>query len=124
MNIALWICQGVLAVAFVAAGAMKIVVPNAQLRANPRMAWMDDFTPLQVRMIGLVEVAGAIGVLVPGLVHIAEWLIPLAAAGLTLNMLGAYATHVRRSEPRSAQMPAIVLGTLAAFVAAGRYWAG
>lgn len=123
MNTALWICQVLLAAAYLAAGGMKLLVPSATLRAAPRMAWMEDFSAAQVRLIGFAEVAGAAGLVLPGLLHIAEWLVPLAAAGLALDMLGAYATHLRRNEPGSAQLPAMVLGVLAAVVAVGRYWA-
>jgi hypothetical protein len=58
----------------------------------------------------------------PAVLGVAEWLVPLAAAGLSLTMLGAFSTHVRRGDPRVAWMPTVVLGVIAVAVAVGRYW--
>lgn len=122
MNTVLWIVAGIIAAAFLMAGIAKLLVPHGRLTANANMAWTADFTPTQVKLIGLVEVLGAIGLIVPPLVDTAEWLVPYAAAGLALTMLGAFGTHLRRRDPRSATVPPLVLGTLAALVAIGRAW--
>lgn len=117
MNIALWIVQALLAVAFIMAGAIKLMQPKEQLAAQ--MPWVDDFAPTTVKLIGALEVLGAIGLIVPLLTGILPWLTPLAALGLALTMLGAMATHVRRHEYPSL-VPNLILLLLAAFVAYGR----
>lgn len=122
MDLVLWFLAGLLAAAFAAAGLMKLLTPYEKLTANANMAWAADFTPAQVKLIGLVEVAGAVGVVLPAVLGVAEWLVPLAAAGLSLTMLGAFSTHVRRGDPRVAWMPTVVLGVIAVAVAVGRYW--
>jgi uncharacterized membrane protein YphA (DoxX/SURF4 family) len=117
MGIALWIIQGLLAAAFAGAGAMKLVKSKTALDANPRMGWAKDFTAAQVHLIGLAEVAGAIGLIVPSALNVVPVLTPVAAACLLALMLGAAAVHVRRKEP---PVPPLVLGALALAVAIGR----
>lgn len=121
MNTALWIVQIVVAVAFIGTGALKIVKSRESLLDQPTMGWVADFSGAQVRMIGLVEIAGALGLILPGLLGIALWLTPIAAAGLSLNMLGAFGTHVRRGDSAAIRRPSIILGVLSALVAVGRY---
>jgi len=118
MGIALWVTQGLLAVAFLTAGAPKLAQPKEKLAKN--MAWVEDFSQPAVRLIGAVEVLGAIGVVLPALTGILSWLTPLAALGLAVTMVGASLTHLRRGE-RSAVVPPVVLLILAAFVVYGRF---
>ncbi len=101
---------------------MKLLGSADKLRAMPNMGWMESFSPVQVRLIGLVELAGALGVLLPGLVGIAPWVVPLAASGLALTMLGAYSTHMQRNDPPQARIAPLLLGTMCITVAVGRYW--
>src|SRR5215207_2152667 len=112
MNIALWVVQVLLAAAFGMAGFMKATQPKEKLATN--MAWVNDFSPNNVRAIGVLEMLAAIGLLAPLGLNILPWLTPLAAIGLVIVMLGAAFTHFRRGE-----MPLIgvnaVLGLLAAF---------
>ena len=119
MGIALWVAQGLLAVAFLVAGATKLAQPKEKLAKN--MAWVEDFSQPAVRLIGAVEVLGAIGVVLPALTGILSWLTPLAALALAATMVGAVLTHVRRGE-RSAVVPPGVLLVLAALVAYGRFF--
>jgi uncharacterized membrane protein len=119
MGIALWVAQGLLAVAFLVAGATKLAQPKEKLAKN--MAWVEDFSQPAVRLIGAVEVLGAIGVVLPALTGILAWLTPLAALALAATMVGAVLTHVRRGE-RSAVVPPGVLLVLAALVAYGRFF--
>lgn len=70
--------------------------------------------------IGVLEVAGGVGVIAPALSHILEWLTPLAALGLTLLMVSAIVFHVVRREYPNIALN-LILGLLAAFVAYGRY---
>jgi hypothetical protein len=119
MNIALWIAAGVLAVAFLAAGGLKVSTPRAKLQE--RMAWVEDFTDGQVKAIGAIELLGAIGVVVPGILKIAPILVPLAATGLAITMLLAVVMHARRGEAKESLGTNLVLFALALFVAWGRF---
>ncbi len=119
MNIALWVVQILLALAFAASGFMKVSQPIATL--SKRMGdWVDDFGPRPVRLIGVLEILAAIGLILPAVTHILPWLTPLAAVGLVLTMIGAMIVHARRNEP-SHMVPNIVLLLLAAFVIYGRF---
>jgi len=117
MGIALWVAQVLLAVAFLGAGAAKLSQTKKKLAKT--MAWVEDFSQRTVRLIGTLEVLGAIGVVLPALTGILPWLTPLAALGLVLLMAGAVYTHLRREEG-SAVVPPAVLLLLAALVAVGR----
>ena len=119
MGVALWVIQGLLAVAFLGAGAMKLSQPKEKLAQN--MGWVEDFSQPAVRLIGAVEVLGAIGLVLPALPGILPWLTPLAALGLALTMVGAALTHLRRKEYGTIAVNAVLL-VLAAFVAYGRFF--
>ncbi len=119
MNIVLWIVAAVLAVAMLGAGGMKLARTRDQLR-KAGLAYVEDFSPGAIKTIGALEVAGAVGLVVPPLLGVAEWLAPLAALGLLLTMIGAVVVHVRRGETGQL-MPPVVLGVLAAVVAWGRF---
>ncbi|MCA0294825.1 MAG: DoxX family protein [Actinobacteria bacterium] len=119
MNVALWIAAGLLAAAFLAAGAMKLAQPKEKIAAS--MGWAEDFSANTIKMIGAFEVLGAIGLILPPLVGIAPVLAPLAAVGLVVIMIGAIATHLRRKETQPV-LANVVLFALAAFVAVGRFW--
>ena len=118
MGTALSIVQGVLAVAFIGAGSMKVLKSHDVLKAE--MGWANDFSSGFVKFIGAAESAAALGLVLPGLTGIAPILTPLAAVGLVGIMLGAAATHLRRSEIPMV-VPPMVLAALAAFVAYGRF---
>ena len=119
MGIALWIVQVLLAAAFVVSGATKLSQPKEKLVKN--MAWVEDFSQGSVRIIGALEVLGAIGIVLPALTGIVPWLTPLGALGLVLAMIGAALTHLRRAEYGAIAVAAVLL-ILAAFVAYGRFF--
>lgn len=119
VNTALWIAQWVLGAAFLMAGAMKAFQPKEKL--EPQMGWVEDFSDSQVRGIGFVEIAGALGLVLPWLLDIAPVLTPLAATGLVVTMIGAAVVHVRRNEVVPNVVVNVVLGALAAFIAIGRF---
>ena len=119
MNITLWIIAGVLAAAFSGAGAMKLTAPRAKLEEN--MNWVKSASDEQVKLIGLLEVLGAVGLILPAAFDIAPILVPVAAAGLALMMAGAAVVHARIEDPAADAVPALVLGALAAFVAIMRF---
>jgi uncharacterized membrane protein YphA (DoxX/SURF4 family) len=118
MNIFLWVVQGLLAVLFLTSGASKLLRSKEQLSAQ--MHWVEDFPPAVIKLIGLVEVLGAVGLILPALTGILPWLTPLAAVGLALDMIGASLEHIRRGEYSMVGMTAILL-VLAAFAAYGRF---
>ncbi len=118
MNIALWIVQILLALAFAMAGIMKVTQPIDRLET--RMGWVKDIGPRGVRLIGSLEILGAIGLILPAITGIWPWLTPLAAAGLALTMVGAMITHGRRGEYSSIGTNLVLL-LLALFVVYGRF---
>jgi uncharacterized membrane protein YphA (DoxX/SURF4 family) len=119
MNLALWIIAIVLAVGFAASGLMKLVRSKEQLVASG-FGWAQDVSPTAIRLIGVAEILGAIGLIVPAATHIAPILVPLAAVGLALVMVGAAAVHARRKEAPMVAINAVLLG-LAIVVASGRF---
>lgn len=121
MDVLAWILSGLLASAFLGAGAAKIFTTREKLLANPNMAWTEDFTSAQVKAIGAVEVLGAIGVILPWLLDTSRVLTPLAAVGLAIIMVGAMLTHARRGELKQALPIVAVLLTLAVVVAVIRF---
>jgi len=118
MDIALWIVQILLALAFGMAGFMKFTKPIEELAKQ--MAYVTDFAPRTVRIIGILEMLAAIGLILPWATNILPVLTPLAAVGLVLTMIGAALTHFRRKE-YSGIIFNVVLLALAAFVAYGRF---
>ncbi|SRR5713226_3980897 len=110
---ALWIIQGLLALLFLFAGSMKLIVPIQMLTAQMPLPG------LFLQFIGVAEVAGAIGLILPGLLRIRPILTPLAACGLLIIMIGATVVTLAGGEVVPALLP-LVMGLLCAFVAYGR----
>jgi hypothetical protein len=111
---ALWIVQGLLALLFLFAGGMKLVVPLEKLAGS---------VPLPgpfMRFIGVAEVLGAIGLILPGLLRIRPGLTPLAASGLVIIMIGATVITLAGGDLAQVPIP-LVVGLLSAFVAYGRW---
>jgi uncharacterized membrane protein YphA (DoxX/SURF4 family) len=118
MDTPLWIVQSLLAGIFLATGLIKLTQPRLKMAAGA-MAWAADVTDRQFRTIGLLEVIGAIGLILPGALGIAPRLLPVAALGLVLMMIGAIVTHVRYGEIPRLAVPIVLLG-LALVVAVER----
>ena len=118
MNIALWIVQGLLAAMFLMAGFMK--ASKAKEELAERMEWVNDFSPNTIKTIGILEILGAIGLILPAATGILPWLTPVAAVALVLTMIGAAITHARRGEFPNIGMNVMLL-VLSAFVAYGRF---
>lgn len=114
LHIGLWVAQALLALAFGMAGGMKMTGPAVQ------MAVQSGMSAGLVHFIGLSELAGAIGVILPAATRVRPGLTPLAALGLFVIMVLAVGFHLSRGE-FSHLPPAIILGALAAFVAFGRW---
>ena len=118
MNVAIWVLQILLALTFLAAGLTKLSQPRQKLATS--MGWVEDFSDPGVRAIGALEVLGALGLLVPALTGVATVLVPVAAVGLALLMIGAAATHRRRGELPMIGINAVLL-VLAVAVAWARF---
>lgn len=115
MNLALWIVQALLALLFLFAGSTKLIMPIDELAKQmplPLPGWFLRFT-------GVVEVLGAIGLVLPWLLRIKPSLTPLAAAGLAIVMIGAIVYTVAAGDIASALLP-LVVGIFCIFVAYGR----
>lgn len=118
MNIALWIVQGLLAVLYGMAGGMKTFAPG-KVRENAQMTWAHGQSDSYIRSVGIPEVLGMLGLILPMVTGILPWLTPLAAVGLTvIQLLALFTVHLPRKEPI---LPNIILGALSAFVIVGRW---
>lgn len=98
MHVAYWIVAALLAFFYAYAGGKKLV--QAQERLRPMMAWVDQVPMRWVRAIGALELAGALGLLLPPLTGVAPALAVAAAVGLVLIQLGGMALHLSRGEAR------------------------
>jgi putative oxidoreductase len=118
MNIALWIVQGLLALAFLLAGSMKAFAPMTTVKKN--MPWANDVGVPFVRFIGVAELLGGIGLILPAITGIQSWLTIAAALGLVVVMVSASVFHASRREYQNIGMNVVLL-LLAAFVVLGRW---
>lgn len=119
MNIALWIAQGILAAMFAMAGVMKSTQPIDKLMKSG-LNWVERVPISTVRIIGLSELLGAIGLILPLALGIFPILTPVAAVGLALIMILAAVHHLKHKENKAIVFNA-VLFALAVFVAYGRF---
>ena len=115
LDVTLWIVQGLLALFFgLGSGVPKLLLPVETL---PMPIPLPD---LFIRLIGVAEVLGALGLVLPGLLRIRPDLTPLAAAGLVLVTIGATVYQLAAGQPESALF-AVAVGLIAAFVAYSRW---
>ena len=118
MNVALWIVQGLLAFAFIAAGGMKLFAYKKYNAMSEEKNGQTSLSRGLITFIGMAEIAGSLGIVLPMATNIAPWLSPWAAIGLAIIMLLAIGFHVRRHE--SVAVP-VILFLLAGFVVFGRF---
>lgn len=119
MHTILWVLQVLLAALFLVTGTIKLTQPRRKMAAGP-MKWAAHVTDAQFRAIGLVEVLGALGLILPAALGVAPILTPIAAVGLALAMVAAGMTHLRVGETDRIAVPLVVLA-LAVFVAIERF---
>lgn len=119
MNVVLWILQGLAAAAYLGAGLLKLSRPPAELAKT--MNWVNHVRPPVVKLVGGVELLGALGLILPWATGIATVLTPIAATGLAVTMLGALVTHIRIHDSVDRYVPAIVLLVLDVVIAVGRF---
>src|SRR5215208_2674149 len=119
MNILLWILQALLALTFLFSGGTKLVLPMDMLMSmgSPNQVVLPG---LFIRFIGVCEVLGALGLILPGVFHRRQELTPIAAAGLTILMIGAVVVTIMGDGIAMAITP-LIIGLLCAFVAYGRW---
>ena len=114
MNIVLWIIQVLLALLFLFAGVMKLILPIEEMTRQMAMPG------LFLRFLGVCEILGGLGLILPGLFRIKTWLTPLAAAGLMIIVIGAVVITLMIGGGATALFPLVVV-LLSAFVAYGRW---
>jgi hypothetical protein len=119
MNIALWSIAGLLALIFLAGGVVKLIQPREKLAAYG-LGFVEDVSTGTVKAIGTLEVLAAVGLILPAVLDVAPVLVPLAAVGVVLLMVGAIITHLRRHEAQAIVVNLVLLA-LAVFVAWGRF---
>jgi uncharacterized membrane protein len=121
VNVFLWIVQAILAAMFAMSGLEKIIQPKDKLAG--KYVWMQAFSQAAVRSIGVLELLGAIGLIVPAATGIAPVLTPLAATGLAVVMALAAVLHIRRKEVSALPIVAVlfVLTVLVAWLRFGPY---
>jgi uncharacterized membrane protein YphA (DoxX/SURF4 family) len=120
MHTALWIVTALLAAVFLLAGSNKLFRPREKLVKAPGGGWVLDFSVGFVKVLGAVEILGAVGLILPALLNIAPFLVPLAAIGLATIMVGAVIVTYRRQEYKHLLVDLTYLG-MATFVAWGRF---
>ncbi len=98
MKIITWIVQGLLSLAFLGASISKLITPYDQLASTPNMAWVNDFSALQIQLIASVELLAVLGLTLPLLLKKFYFVVPISAIFLALVMVGAIATHIQRGE--------------------------
>lgn len=115
----LWVAQGLLAAGFGLAGVMKSLRPKDKL--VERLPWAAEVSLGTIRFIGIVEIAGALGMVLPMVTGILPWLTPLAAIGFAVIQVLAIRVHARLGETaKSLPINFILLG-FSVFVAFGRW---
>ena len=113
LNVLLWVVQALLAMLFMFAGVMKFIIPVAEMTKQIALpGWFLHF-------IGLSEIFGSIGLVLPGILRIRTGLTPLAAAALVIIMIGATAVNLKVGQ-RGPALITVVVGLLLAFVAYNR----
>ena len=121
MNIGLWILQVCLSLLFITFGYMKLVKSKDELKGIDTLHYVDDFSERNLKLIGILEVLGAIGLVLPQLTGILPWLVTLSSFGLVLTMLVAMIVHLRRGDGLKSVMINIILLLMSSFITYGRF---
>jgi uncharacterized membrane protein YphA (DoxX/SURF4 family) len=120
MEIAYWIAAALLAVFYLYAGGKKVA--QSRERLQPMMGWVDRAPMPLVRTIGVLEILGAAGLILPPTTRIAPWLAIAAAIGLVLIQVGGIAVHLSRGEARKIGLNIALLVIAAAVAWLGTTW--
>lgn len=116
MYIALWIVQILVALGFLMAGGMKTFAPIERLHGQ--MAWTNHASAPIVRLVGILELLGAVGLILPAATRIAPVLTPIAAICLVVTMIVAMVIHLRLNDAKGMSVPLVLL-LLSLFIAVG-----
>ena len=102
---------------------MRVIKSKDELKemGGEKMQWVDDISDSNLKLIGILEVLAAIGLILPQLTGILPWLVPLAAFGLVLTMIGAMKLHLRRGDGLKPLVMNVILLLMAAFTTYGRF---
>jgi hypothetical protein len=119
MNTLLMALSVLLAATYAVTGSSKLVASRERLLAVPGMGWVEDVPLLRVRLVGALEIAGALGIIVPWATGILPLLTPLAAWGLAAVQVGGIWTHLSRGEREHLWLNVLLL-VAAVVVAVGR----
>jgi hypothetical protein len=120
MNLALWIVAGLMAVAFAVGGLSKLIIPKERIAKLPGGKWVEGVSADFVKATGVLDLVAAAGLVLPAMLDIAPVLVPVAAVGVVLLMIGAAIVRLRFGSPKAIVGDATYLA-LAAFVAWGRF---
>ena len=120
MEIAYWIVAALLAALYLFSGGKKAVQSKDQLR--PMMAWVDQLPMPLTRTIGILEILGAAGLILPPLTGVAPALALAAAIGLLLIQIGAIALHLSRGEARAIGLNVVLLAAAAVTIWLSTVW--
>ena len=118
MNVVLWTIQAILGIAFLMAGFLKSTQSVSKLASM--MLWVGDVRVVWPRFIGICEVLGALGLILPGVTHIQPWLTVVAAGGLAMIMVDAAMFHRSRHEYSMIAVNAVIF-VLAVVIVYGRW---
>lgn len=121
MNVTLWIIAGLLSAAFSVGAVSKLFIPKDKLAAIPGGGWVEGFSPGAVKALGVVDALAAVGLIVPAVLGIAPVLVPLAAVGVGLLMIGATIVRLRTHMPKATMAADMTYLALAVLLAWGRF---
>ncbi|WP_310395672.1 DoxX family protein [Hymenobacter sp.] len=98
MDVLILTIQVLLSILLIVGALFKLTMPYAKYSNIPSVAWSKEFKPAHIRLMGVFELAGGVGLVIPLFLNFLKIITPLAAVGIALYMAGAMATHLRRSE--------------------------
>jgi len=120
MNVVLWVIASLLAVVFLGSGMSKLVQTKEKLIAS-RMGWAENFSSQTIKVLGVLQILGAIGLILPAVLNIAPILVPVAAIAFAIMMAGAAVVHLRRGGETQMVGFNVALVILSLIVAWGRF---
>ena len=120
MNVALWIITGLLALVVLAGGLTKTFMPLDKLAQHDGAAWTRGASPAFVRILGILEILAAIGLILPAVLDVAPVLVPVTAACWIALMIGAMITHGRLGQAKLVLVNVVYL-VLAVAIVVGRF---
>lgn len=120
MDVTLWIVAGLLAVAFTVGGISKLAIPKEKIADLPGGEWVGTFSRGAVKCLGVLDLLAALGLILPAMLDVVPVLVPLAAVGIALLMVGAVIVRLRHGASKAILVDAVYLG-LAGFLAWGRF---